>query len=104
MFDHLRKLRTSPQLLELFSRYAKPGESNRETWVARLMQIEGVQAAELTKLHGDLIAFDWLEQNSGQMPCCYRLTLAGLRAFRRLQRQDVEDDDVTSADIDSQAA
>ena len=51
------------------------------------MAMEGVEAHDLVKLHGLLIAFDWLEQNTGNatavragaVPDCYRVTAAGLR-------------------------
>ena len=85
MFDDLEILRENPQLLWLFSHYAKLAEPHRETWHGRLMEMEGVGATELAQLHGELIAFDWIEQNTGQTPCCYRLTFAGLRAYRELQ-------------------
>ena len=90
MFDDLERLRNNPQLLELFFHYAKLGEPNREIWQARLMQMEGVGATEMSKLHGELIAFDWIETNIGQMPCCYRITYAGLRAYRQVHRPEEE--------------
>lgn len=54
------------------------------------MQLEGVPAAELVKLHGELIAYGWVEQNTGVTTilkpgvaaCCYRVTAAGKRALR----------------------
>src|ERR1700733_547358 len=62
--------------------YARLGEASLENWQDRLMQMDGVTAAELSKLHGELIAFGWIEQNTGQVstlkpgavPSCYRIT------------------------------
>src|ERR1022692_1355953 len=55
------------------------------------MQMEGVEAKELSALHGSLMAFDWIEQNTGQalmlangtLSACYRITLNGLREYGR---------------------
>ena len=30
------------------------------------MQMDGIDPKQLTTLHGELIAFDWIEQNTGQ--------------------------------------
>ena len=63
------------------------------------MQMEGVEAKQLSALHGELIAFDWIEQNTGQaspltdgiLANCYRITLHGLREFGRLQGVEVNE-------------
>ena len=39
-------------------------------------------AAEPYTIH-DLIAFGWIEQNTGQVPVCYRIMLTGQRAIRQ---------------------
>jgi len=49
------------------------------------MHLEGVAPPELVKLHGELIAFGWVEQNTGEVPICYRITPAGSRAMRQAQ-------------------
>jgi hypothetical protein len=57
------------------------------------MQMEGVEPKQLSVLHGELIAFDWIEQNTGQallvgdgtLSACYRITLNGLREYRHIQ-------------------
>jgi hypothetical protein len=96
MFDDLECLRDNPQLLELFSHYANLGEASPETWQGRLMKMAGVDASGLSMLHGELLAFDWIEQNTGQTPCCYRITQAGLRALRHMQSpEDHEEAPVT---------
>ena len=84
MFDDFQRLRSSPNLLQLLSHYADLGKENREVWQNRLMQLDGVEPSELVKLHGELIAFDWADQNTGHVPCCYRVTLNGLRAVQQV--------------------
>jgi len=64
------------------------------------MQLEGVEARQLSALHGELIAFDWIEQNTGAavslpngtISACYRVTLDGLRALRQVQNGEPEED------------
>jgi hypothetical protein len=82
MFDELERLGKDEWLFALLAHYAKAGAADREAWRARLGQLDGVRAEELVKLHGELIAYDWVEQNTGEVPACYRVTPAGLRAFR----------------------
>lgn len=90
MFDDSLRLRENPRLLSLLSHYAQQGTQDRATWRDRLMQMEGVEAKELSALHGELIAFDWIEQNTGQavmlqdgtISSCYRITVSGLRECR----------------------
>ena len=64
------------------------------------MELDGLAAAALAKLHGDLIVGDWLEINvgspSGQRPGAvensYRITPSGLRALRQLQNGAAHDE------------
>jgi len=96
MTDDLDRLRTKPNLLLLLKHYADLGAPSRETWQDRLMTMDGVESSELSKLHGELIAFNWIEQNTGvftvhrpgAVPACYRVTLAGLRAVQQIQYPD----------------
>jgi hypothetical protein len=81
MLDDIQRLRNNPHLLPLLSHYAAHG---RETWTNRLMDLEGVAPSELVKLHGELIAFSWADQNTGQVPCCYRVTSSGLKAIQQV--------------------
>ena len=61
------------------------------------MHMEGVEPKQLSALHGELIAFDWIEQNTGQafsrqdgtLSACYRITLHGLRELCRLQGVEI---------------
>lgn len=100
MFDDSLRLQENPDLLALFSHYAQMGSEDRDTWRDRLMQMDGVEPRELSALHGSLIACDWIEQNTGQalvlqdgtLSACYRITLNGLRQYRRLHGVEVEDE------------
>jgi hypothetical protein len=90
MFDELDYLRESPDLQRLLGHYAEAGAADREAWQDRLMELEGVEPRELVRLHGLLLVFNWVEQNtgntsacrSGVVPACYRITAAGLRATK----------------------
>jgi hypothetical protein len=60
--------------------------------------MEGVEARQLVKLHGELLAYGWLEQNTGLTPVlragaaanCYRITPAGLRALKQVRTAEVQ--------------
>ena len=93
-FDHLR---TNPHLFALLSHYAQLGTADREAWQPRLMHLEGVQPPELVKLHGELLAWGRLDQNTGQVPGGYRINLAGLRAIRQVETQENEDENLEQA-------
>jgi hypothetical protein len=95
MLDDVDRLRHNAHLLQLLAHYAHLGEIDRETWQNRLMEMADVERPGLVKLHGELIAFGWVEQNTGQVPTCYRITPAGLRAMRKVHVQENEDDDVS---------
>ena len=81
MLDDIQRLRNNPHLLQLLSHYAAHG---KEAWTNRLMHLDGVEPSELVKLHGELIAFSWADQNTGQVPCCYRVTSSGLKAIQQV--------------------
>ena len=63
------------------------------------MQMEGVEPKQLSALHGELIVFDWIEQNTGQaimlkdgrLSACYRITPYGLREFYRIQGMEYQE-------------
>jgi len=78
--------------LGLLTHYASLGEGNQEAWHDRLMHLEGVESPQMARLHGELIAFAWVEQNTGQVPACYRITLAGWRAVKQAQWQGKEEE------------
>jgi len=92
MFDFSVRLRENARLLSLLSHYAGLGSEDRTVWRDRVMRMGGVGPEQLTALHGELIAFDGIEQNTGHavllpdgtLSACYRITQSGLREFRRL--------------------
>jgi hypothetical protein len=96
MLDNLDRLRNSPQLLQLFTHYAELGEVNPEALHPRLTQLNCDGRVDLVKLHGELIAFNWIEPNTGQTPCNYRLTRAGRNAM-----QEIDSD---TSEVENQAA
>jgi hypothetical protein len=81
-----------PHLLSLLSHYARLGCEDPEAWQDRVMSLDGLEPERLTLLHGELIAADWVEQNTGRaffradgtLAACYRATHKGLREYRRL--------------------
>jgi hypothetical protein len=93
-FDHLR---SDPHVFALLSHYGRLGAEDRESWQPRLMEMEDIQSTGLVKLHGELLAWGRLDQNTGQVPACYRITSAGLRALRQAEAKDYQDEDVETA-------
>jgi hypothetical protein len=97
MFDEMKRLRETKGLLELLSHYSDLAAADRQVWQDRLLQMEGVEARELVKLHGELLAYGWLEQNTGATPVlrqgaapgCYRITAAGVRALKQVRAEEV---------------
>jgi hypothetical protein len=100
MFDELDHLREDARLAALLQHYGEKGAADREAWQDRLVELDGVPAETLVRLHGALLAFDWVEQNTGATPAlqvapvpqCYRITLAGQRALRRVRREQDDDE------------
>jgi len=98
MFDELEELRDSDALVLLLEHYAQAGAHDCEAWQDRVMQMQGVDARELVKLHGLLIAHGWVEQNTGMTPvlkagvaaCAYRITGTGHRAVRIVNHKAAE--------------
>ncbi|MBN9521475.1 hypothetical protein J0H58_23635 [bacterium] len=92
MFDFSVRLRDNPPLLALLEHYVRAGAGERLEWLDRVMALDGVEPRGLTTLHGELIAFGWVEQNTGHvalrpdgaLAACYRVTPHGLREFRRV--------------------
>lgn len=92
MFDLSVRLRENAHLLSLLSHYARLGSEDRTAWQDRVTRMDGVAPEGLTALHGELIAFDGIEQNTGHavlspdgtLSACYRVTQHGLREYRRL--------------------
>jgi len=90
MFDEVNRLRECVALFHLLDHYAEADVLERDAWQDRIMEWSDTKAEELVKLHGELIAYDWLEQNTGLTPVlqrggvprCYRVTASGLRALK----------------------
>jgi hypothetical protein len=95
MFDELQRLCEAQDLRDLLSHYAEKGARDRHTWQDRVPQLDGVGPRELVKLHGELLAYGWIEQNTGltpvlragAAPACYRVTTAGLRALKQAREE-----------------
>lgn len=93
MLDEMQRLAESESMRRLLDHYAAKGVDDRMVGHDRLMALESITAAELTKLHGELLTAEWVEMNvgftSGKCPggvaACYRVTVAGLRAWKRTQ-------------------
>ncbi|HWG47617.1 MAG TPA: hypothetical protein VN688_32940 [Gemmataceae bacterium] len=98
MFDELERLREEKGLFDLLMYYHERGAVDRQVWQDRLAEMEGVSPRELVKLHGELLAYGWLEQNTGLTPVlrpgaaasCYRITTAGIRALKQVRTQEVQ--------------
>ncbi len=98
MLDEFQRLRESSGLNSLLSHYVQPNEVNPEGWLDRLMTLDGAEPIDLVRWHGELIAFGWIEQNTGQtagcregaVTACYRSTPAGRRALRAFNAGDTD--------------
>jgi hypothetical protein len=100
LYDFAGRLRENPGLLALLGALRPVGAPEREVWRDRVMHLDGADPREVTALHGELIAFDWVEQNAGHVRVkpdgtlaeCYRATAQGLREYRRLTGEEVADE------------
>ena len=106
MFDELKQLRADENLRHLLAHYAERGEAARDAWQDRVMECDGCTREELVRLHGQLLAHQWIELNvgvahrlqPGAVLDCYRVTAAGLRALKRAwERPDDEDESLPTA-------
>jgi hypothetical protein len=106
MLDELELLQGNEDLSRLLAHYADAGAADREAWQDRVMELEGVERQGLVKLHGRLIAFGWLEQNTGAVPVlqqgvvrqCYRVTGSGFRALKKAGVNDDANADYSAAE------
>jgi hypothetical protein len=93
--DELDRLREAKELFDLLAHYQEAGGADRQAWQDRRQEMEGVGPRELVRLHGELLAFGWIEQNTGvapaarpgSAPACYRITTAGVRALRQAREE-----------------
>jgi hypothetical protein len=97
MFDELDRLREAKELHDLLGHYAAAGAADRQAWHDRLADLPGLDARHLARLHGELLARGWVEQNTGAAapapspgtaPGCYRVTPAGVRALKQLRHEE----------------
>jgi hypothetical protein len=95
MLDELDRLRETRELFDLLWHYQEVSGGDREAWQDRVQEVEGLEGRELVRLHGELLAFGWIEQNTGvtptpragSAPACYRITTAGVRALRQAREE-----------------
>ena len=94
MTDEMARLREADELRGLLSHYAAAGAADRQAWQDRLAVLPGLDARHLVRLHGELLAYGWIEQNTGAAPsapragtapAAYRVTTAGVRALKQLR-------------------
>jgi hypothetical protein len=98
MVNEMERLRAGQGLNELLRHYAELSAPDRHAWQDRLAELSGASPRELVQFHGELLAYGWLEQNTGltpglkagTAPACYRVTTAGLRALKNLQAEPAE--------------
>jgi hypothetical protein len=97
LFDEMDRLAEVRPLYELLVHYASLGADNREAWQDRLTELEGLDARQLVRLHGELLAYGWIEQNTGLTPVlrhgfaplCYRVTAPGLKAVKQARSENM---------------
>jgi hypothetical protein len=93
MIDEMDLLEHGTDLQRLLTHYGDLGKADRQVWQDRLMELDGVEPRELAALHGELMAYGWLEQNTGitagarpgSATACYRITPAGVRALKEIR-------------------
>jgi len=83
VIDELQQLQTDKRLFQLLSHYVHGNEQNREIWQNRVMDLPGARREDIIRLHGRLLACEWIEQNTGAgLATCYRATPAGRKALK----------------------
>jgi len=84
VFNEIDRLNECAPLLALLTHYAELAVPDRQVWHARKAPADGARTRELTQLHGELLAYGWLEINLDEATACYRVTPAGLRARKQV--------------------
>jgi len=100
MYNELERLRDNPPLQLLLGNYAEPGVAAPGEWQDRAAQLPGIESRLLSRLHGELIAHGWVEQDTyhpSSPPAQpfrtrYRITEAGLQASKQVLCGQTEDD------------
>lgn len=88
MLDEMERLRQTRELFDLLVVYHERAAGDRQAWQDRVQEIDGFTGRDLVRLHGELLAYGWLEQNTGSAAgalarSCYRVTPAGARALKQ---------------------
>ena len=85
MDDEPDFLRDAQALRDLLAHYAALAAPDKQAWHPRRDLRDGENPRGLSRLHGELIAHGWLDQNTGILaPGSYRATRAGMRALERI--------------------
>lgn len=95
MYDEMDRLRELDALQRLLQHYRDLGRLDRTIWQDRVLTMDGLETRELVKLHGELLAYGWVEMNTGDTPnvrgsaapASYRVTTAGIRALKQLREE-----------------
>jgi hypothetical protein len=95
MLDEMERLRQTSELCALLEYYQERAGTDRQAWQDRILEVPGVEPRDLIRLYGELLAYGWLEQNTGvtAVPrvgaalASYRITTAGLRALRQAREE-----------------
>lgn len=90
--EDTQRLRDNPHLQQLLTHYAEGGRNDRRIWQDRLMEMDGLAPTQITKLHGELLAFEWVEQDTGAVRASYRITPSGIR-FLKAAIHGTDDDE-----------
>ena len=81
MFNEIHRLNECSPLRALLAHYAA---LDRHLWHTRRADLDGADVRELTRLHGELLAYSWVELNLDEPAPRYRAAPAGLRALKQL--------------------
>ena len=106
MSEELDLLLASAALTELLAHYGRLAESDRDAWHPRLNELAGTGSCELTQMHGELIAYGWIDlavhrysgDTDSQRTGGYRITPDGRRALREA-KVDLALSSVDSANV-----
>lgn len=78
-------------LRKLLSHYVEAASADPKKWHDRVMALDDATPLDLARWHGQLLAADWIEQQTGaaprwhhgEVPACYRATPAGRKLLQR---------------------
>jgi hypothetical protein len=106
MSEELDLLLASAGLAELLAHYGRLAEIDRDVWHPRLNELAGSGSRELSQMHGELIAYGWIDlavyryggETGSQRTGGYRITPDGRRALREA-KVDLAPSSVDSTNI-----